>query len=555
MLFLRYNGIIDVNDRQSVCTFSEVGVNYTVLVVDDEHDQRHALVERVDWTSAGFTVVGEAENGVEALELVETLEPDLILTDIKMPMITGLELAARVRELRPATQIVILSGYDSFEYAQTAINYNIISYLLKPISSAELSEELFEIHRRMDERLVGIISEPDENMQKKLHRMSVDEFLLPLMLASNEKSPAESELLERAEELKIISSAKDENRFCVLVSKFKTIDGAPGTDVRHIEFIATVMSRYMHCESFVAYGRVVTLVVLKGEGEASILLDLPLREIVQTAKRMLGERCTIGVSREFSELSHSSEAYFQAITARRYTSDGAGEIRFINDQERDPEFEIEHIEKTVLKLEQLLKVGKRENLSDFVNELYEESTPESANLLVAQIIATVYRVTSSVSDKTDVVRLLSANPIFARITSYSSESMMKGELVDFCESAKAIIEQSQKRDSDVLCDKVVELIDQRYGDEELSLTEVSNILAVSPNYLSALIKKIKKKNFITLLTERRMAAAYDMLVCTSMKVLEISEKCGYSDQHYFSYCFKKFYGDSPNKVRAQSRTE
>ena len=74
-------------------------------------------------------------------------------------------------------------------------------------------------------------------------------------------------------------------------------------------------------------------------------------------------------------------------------------------------------------------------------------------------------------------------------------------------------------------------------------------------YLSALIKKTKKKNFITLLTERRMKAAYDMLVCTSMKVLEISEKCGYSDQHYFSYCFKKFYGDSPNKVRSEARPD
>lgn len=113
-------------------------MNYTVLVVEDEHDQRRALIERVKWNDAGFEVIGEAENGVEAIDLVETLEPDLIITDIKMPMISGLEMAAKVRELRPATQIVILSGYDSFEYARTAIDYNIISYLLKPISSSEI---------------------------------------------------------------------------------------------------------------------------------------------------------------------------------------------------------------------------------------------------------------------------------------------------------------------------------------------------------------------------------------------------------------------------------
>ena len=138
-------------------------MNYTVLVVEDEENQRRALIDRVQWEKAGFTVVGEAENGAEALDKVELLEPDLILTDIRMPLITGLELAARVREMRPATQIVILSGYDSFEYARTAINYNIISYLLKPISSAELSEELFDIHRRMEERIAGIgkNTEPD----------------------------------------------------------------------------------------------------------------------------------------------------------------------------------------------------------------------------------------------------------------------------------------------------------------------------------------------------------------------------------------------------------
>ena len=96
---------------------------------------------------------------------------------------------------------------------------------------------------------------------------------------------------------------------------------------------------------------------------------------------------------------------------------------------------------------------------------------------------------------------------------------------------------------------MVQIIDNRYSDETLSLTGVSSELGVSPNYLSALIKKTKKENFVNLLTERRMRAAYDMLVCTGMKVLEISEKCGYSDQHYFSYCFKKYSGTSPVALR------
>ncbi len=270
---------------------------------------------------------------------------------------------------------------------------------------------------------------------------------------------------------------------------------------------------------------------------------------------MLSQSCTIGISREFSEFSSCSAAYFQAVSARRYTRDGAGEIRFINDQEHDGEIEIDHVEKTVLKLEQLLKVGYNEELSEFIDGLFENSTPENADLLVMQILATVYRVTSNAADKSDIVNLLSSNPIFSRMTTYNSEAGVKNELISLCENAKALISSSQKRDSEVLCDRAVNIINERYSDEGLSLTEVSNELAVSPNYLSALIKKTKKKNFVTLLTEKRMKAAYDLLLCSNLKVLEISEKCGYSDQHYFSYCFKKYYGDSPGKIRCAQRGE
>ena len=200
-------------------------MNYTVLVVEDEENQRRALIDRVQWEKAGFTVVGEAENGAEALDKVELLEPDLILTDIRMPLITGLELAARVREMRPATQIVILSGYDSFEYARTAINYNIISYLLKPISSAELSEELFDIHRRMEERIAGIgkNTEPDSaaDTQARLKKLTQTEFLQPILFGgAEEQAEDDAEYLEKATELGIIT--KDVPcKFCVLVSKFK----------------------------------------------------------------------------------------------------------------------------------------------------------------------------------------------------------------------------------------------------------------------------------------------------------------------------------------------
>lgn len=122
---------------------------YTIVVADDEEELRRAIIRKIDWESIGFRVVGEAENGIEALELVEREEPDLLLTDIRMPFVSGIELARQVREVRPTTQIAFLSGFDEFSYAQQAIQYNIISYMLKPITMTDLTEELKKINKRL----------------------------------------------------------------------------------------------------------------------------------------------------------------------------------------------------------------------------------------------------------------------------------------------------------------------------------------------------------------------------------------------------------------------
>ena len=132
---------------------------YTVIVADDEEEIRRGIVRKVRWEELGFRVVGEAENGAEALEMVEKLEPDLLLTDIRMPFLSGIELARSVREVLPTVQIAFLSGFDDFSYAQQAIQYNIVSYMLKPISAAELEEELRNIKVVMDRKFEEWLSE------------------------------------------------------------------------------------------------------------------------------------------------------------------------------------------------------------------------------------------------------------------------------------------------------------------------------------------------------------------------------------------------------------
>lgn len=111
---------------------------YTVVFAEDEEEIRSRILKKIRWNELGFEVVGDADNGLTALQMVEKLEPDLLITDIKMPFLNGIELARKVREIRPSVQIVFLSGFDEFTYAQQAIQYNVISYILKPITAVDL---------------------------------------------------------------------------------------------------------------------------------------------------------------------------------------------------------------------------------------------------------------------------------------------------------------------------------------------------------------------------------------------------------------------------------
>lgn len=518
---------------------------YTALIVDDEEELRHAIIEGVDWENIGFKVIGDAKNGVDALELAEKLEPDLILTDIKMPMMTGLELAKRVRELRPATQVVILSGYDDFQYAQTAIQYNIIGYLLKPISAKELTKELESIKQRMDEYFERIQSRGNYELSHR--RLEISEFLLPILLGNGEDSPGDELLFGRAVSLGICKRDKLYS-FAVLALKFKR-DGITCTGSEHIDFVNNILRSYLTSESFLVNGRIITLVCSENE-DLGNELRLPSKELVQSSERMLSQTCTIGISRPFSKLSSCASAYFEAITARRYTADGEGAVRFISDTEQGSTGEFDNVEKSVYKLEQLLKVGSSDELSQFISSLCEENK-HSLNLLLIQILATVYRTVNSVSDSDALAELIGSNPVCSRTALYDSEPNIKNDISKLCLNAHSIISKSRKENSELLCDKVIAIIDNEYSNESLSLTDISERLYVSPNYLSSLIKKYRHENFTSLLNNRRMKAAADLLLCTQMKILEIASRCGYSDQHYFSYCFKKHYGVTPMKMREE----
>ena len=401
---------------------------YTVIVADDEDELREAVCTMIPWEALGFHLVGSASNGLDALELVERLEPDLLLTDIRMPFISGIELARQVREIRPAMHIAFLSGYDDFEYAKQAIQYNIISYMLKPLTMDGLAAELKSIHEKIDARYAGLRRADASHADRAA-------FLIPLVLAQYDNAPADLEerLRTSAAACGLLRGTDDRSTLVVLAA---SLEGAADYEAGFTQLVEQSANKYLRHFVFYCCGRAVA-VLLGNPSDFEEYLHILADEICQLADRALGRTANVGVSREFAHLSELNDAYRQAVEALHTAAEGEGGVSFTADA----------------------------------------------------------RKTGS------------------------------------------------------LCDRALEIIDQHYMDEDLSLASLSAMLDVSPNHLSACIKKSEGETFINILVRRRMEKAQALLLTTDMQIQEIARCCGYTDQHYFSYCFKKYSGTSPGALR------
>lgn len=528
-------------------------IMYTVIVADDEEEIRKGIVRKVKWNEIGFQVIGEAENGIEALELVEKLEPDLLLTDIRMPFLSGIELARQVREVRPTVQIAFLSGFDEFRYAQQAIQYNIISYMLKPISSRQLEEELGKIKKIMDRKF-------EEFSSKTLvqERMEKSEFMLTLLLDGLREGLSEQDkqqFMQNAVSCGLLRTAKSEQmNYVVMMTSIS--EGEEGRTTRaSVNAVDMILKKYVRSVSCYLKGRVVSIMAATPTGFQKYL-HIIVDEIVQSVERIMHLNCTVGISRSTNVLMNCRECYLEAMNALSYSSQKESDVYFIADEERTVNVNRELMESTVNTMEGLLRGGSNEELKGFLHTFSEQISegkiaPALADFMMSQVLADIFKVVYSVAGEEPVKQLQSEYCLKNRNT--VGQVMEEFErYASICLAAKELISEQRKKSGEILCDKALEIIRTRYKEQELSVAKVSEEIAVSPNYLSTLIKKTTGSTFVELLTQKRMDKAKELLLCTSIKIWEIAEECGYRDQHYFSYCFKKAMGISPNQCRREN---
>ena len=395
----------------------------SVVVADDEQELLGAVCQLIDWAGIGFKLVGRASNGLDALQLVEELQPDFLLTDIHMPFISGTALAAQVKAVQPLIQVAFLSGYDEFEYAQQGIASEVIAYLLKPISMAQLTQELIESHRKIDKKQADFSA---ARQDASTHQAVAAAMLLDCYFYTG-----------RVENLKALSrmGLAPESIRSVTVAALSCADADAQACQTALGAAEKFLSRQYPCRGFCSAGRIVLLLTSEN---GFLQLHAAIDELRRALKRLLDLDVSAGISKEHAPDADFHEAYKEAMEA--------------------------------------LKTAETES--------------------------------------------------------------------GFCAA-------DGQSGIDQLCGRVLQIIDKEYMDETLTLQSVSDRLHVSASYLGPNIKKNAGDTFINLLIRKRMAVALNLLQSSDSRIAEIARRCGYSDQSYFGYCFKKFYGVSPAKMRQE----
>lgn len=531
---------------------------YRVIVVDDEEEIREGIIRKIDWNALGYEVVGSAENGVEALELAEHLHPDVIMTDIKMSFMDGLQLCEHIAEKMPSVKMIIFSGFDDFEYAQKAIKLNVTEYLLKPVNAQELTQTLKKLKSQLDQELADQrdIEKLRRNYEESLPVLR-EQFLVGLLegRVPRQRVQAQAEMFQLKLDAKywavaLVHAEGGTSQALDNVGPLRSAQELVPLSVA--KTVEEMLGRFCHFTSFLYMDNVVILADFQGENSVAALIS-GLNEVCKSAGRIWGGDISAGIGGLCTNLNEISRSYQEAQSARDYSAImGEGRAIYIKDVEPDTSVQLQFGEQEERALINAIKLGGEEEITKVINEMFSHF--ESQLIPVAQyqvylveLVTALLRVVRTYELNTDEVFGEEFN-YFATIFSHSP-SKIRQWLIESCIRISAQVKRERLDSTKLLARNAKQYIEEHYMDPEISVEKLCTVLHVSPAYFSTVFKRETEMSFVSYLTEVRLQNALNLLNTTDDKTYVIAGKVGYTEPNYFSYVFKKRFGVSPSKYR------
>ncbi len=523
---------------------------YKVLVVDDEEEVREGIIDCVQWNQYGFDVVGNASNGEDALELAEDLNPDLVITDIKMPYMDGLEFIKRLSILAPTAKTIIITGFDDFNYAKTAIGLNVMEYIIKPINLEELTAVLINAKRVMDEESTRI-----RNME--FLRVHYDNSL-PIIRESFIKSLIEKRIDEEEIMKSAISNNMDLNKKHMIVSLVK----AELTDDQNARLLSLSIKKILDdtlMKSTISYTTmymeyIVSLTCFEENHMVNNLI-YSMNEVCKLVEKHFDIPISIGIGYIVDSPMDINNSYNGAVAALDYrVIVGNGKSIFIYDIEPNASVNVDFDEKDQLALLGAIRQADFENIKstmeNILNMCEEIKLPfRDYQIYLMKIIEAITSLASSFHIEGSSIFGDKFYPM-EKLASFESKKEVLNWFVDICNKTSILLRKERQNSAGKLVDEAKEYVEKNYRDPDLMIEKMCNDLHVSAAYFSSLFKKETGNTFVKYITDYRLQLARKLLIETDLKTYLIAEKVGFIDANYFSFVFKKNYGMSPTKFRS-----
>lgn len=539
-----------------------------VFLVEDESVVREGLRDNIPWQQYGYEFVGEASDGEMALPLIQKTKPDVLLTDIKMPFMDGLSLSKLVHQEFPDMKIIIISGYDDFEYARGAILVGAEQYLLKPITRAAMQKVLAELKTKIEtEREQKNYQERFQSEAREYEQFSRTDFFVKVFEG---RMPVQ-DIYEEASKLSLKINAPCYNilLFNLQEKRIGENGGMESEDfARKREELLHYFIRYP--ENLVFRWNVNTYgVLIKGSPEQMQELGARCLENVDRICHPAGEVLDwyVALGEPVERLSMLAECYSKVnhIFAYRFlmpqvhvfTKETMGK----NMPEREESGRIRDIDPAKMDVELIrdfLLHGARDEIADFV-ENYLLAVGEALQSAMFRNYLTLHVYFAAVSyvealgcDKEELLQLLNDEGLTPE-GQYDVDALPDylGRLI---EKAVELRDRESDNQSKRILKKALSYIEENFSQESLSLNSVAGEVNVSANYFSAIFSQAMQVTFVEYVTGKRMDKAKKLLRQTQMHTGEIAMEVGYKDPHYFSFVFKKTQGCTPREYRAGGRS-
>lgn len=526
---------------------------YRIILVDDEEEVRKGIIRKIDWQSLGFEVAGDAENGEEAMEKIEQLEPDVVMTDIRMPYMDGLTLCAKIRQKYPSMKILIFSGYDDFEYAQQAIKLNVAEYILKPVNVEELTEILNRVRVNLDEEIEQRrnLSSLRESYQSSLPILR-ELFLNDLVRGNVNQETIPDKLREYQVDI------QGARKWVAAVIDARQAEGELAGHQELIlisvrKFVEDHLKEYFRFTLFSSSTGLTMIAAIDEHNTQTALIDL-LGDVCKEARKILGVTVTIGIGHSCVRLDDMGYACQSAVDALGYKAIvGDGKTIYINDMEPVNRGKLQFDSKDESELAAAIKFGGRDKIQKVVCGIMERM--DEARVHQWQIQVYKFSLINALSRQMQQ-HDLNIVDIFGPEEKYMemlSGACGKEELTEWVTQAACRISEAVNRERDNTARQVIldakEYIQDHYQNPELSVEMICRRFHLSPAYFSTMFKKETGQTYVAFLTEVRLNHAMELLSQTDDKTYVIAQKVGYQEQNYFSYVFKKRFGVSPTRFR------